>query len=99
VVADNGEGFDPAYHRTLFHRFGGGRNGQPHGSGLGLALVQEIVQSHGGTVTAAGRPGAGADFTVRLPAAPVARSREATADPALAARRYSVDRLARGHKS
>jgi signal transduction histidine kinase len=69
VVADNGEGFDPAYQQSLFHRFVGARDGQPHGSGLGLALVQEIVHSHGGTVTAAGRPGAGADFTVRLPAA------------------------------
>ncbi len=69
VVTDTGDGFDPADRRRIFDRFARGAAGR---HGLGLALVREIVLSHGGTVTAAGRPGRGADFTVRLPAAPPA---------------------------
>ncbi|KUL22431.1 sensor histidine kinase [Actinoplanes awajinensis] len=38
--------------------------------GLGLALLREVVTSHGGTITADGHPGTGATFTVRLPLAP-----------------------------
>ncbi|MFI0483823.1 sensor histidine kinase [Actinomadura sp. 9N215] len=48
-------------------------NGSSNGSsgfGLGLALAREVVDGHGGTISADGRPGAGAVFTVRLPAAP-----------------------------
>jgi two-component system OmpR family sensor kinase len=66
VITDTGDGFDPADRRRIFDRFARGPAGR---TGLGLALVREIVLSHGGTVTAAGRPGQGADFTVRLPAA------------------------------
>jgi len=68
-VRDDGVGLDPRDAERLFTRFvGGSRSG---GLGLGLALVREVVDGHGGTVTADGRPGAGAVFTVRLPAAPV----------------------------
>ncbi|MEU4836057.1 HAMP domain-containing sensor histidine kinase [Streptosporangium sp. NPDC023615] len=67
-VRDDGVGLDPRDAERLFTRFvGGGRSG---GLGLGLALVREVVDGHGGTVTADGRPGAGAVFTVRLPALP-----------------------------
>ncbi|MEV4109535.1 HAMP domain-containing sensor histidine kinase [Nonomuraea sp. NPDC049695] len=61
-VRDDGVGLDPAQAERLFTRFVGG------GFGLGLALVREVVEGHSGTVTADGRPGAGATFTVRLPA-------------------------------
>ncbi|MFG1997730.1 sensor histidine kinase [Spirillospora sp. NPDC048911] len=66
TVQDDGEGLDPRDAERLFTRFVGG----PGGFGLGLALVREVVDGHGGTITADGRPGAGATFTVRLPAAP-----------------------------
>lgn len=62
TVRDDGAGLDPADAERLFTRFVGG------GFGLGLALVREVVHGHDGTITADGRPGAGAVFTIRLPA-------------------------------
>jgi signal transduction histidine kinase len=73
VVEDTGIGFDPAQHSAMFGRFVRGATGEGKRFGLGLALTREVVESHGGTITAAGRPGQGARFTVRLPAAPALR--------------------------
>ncbi|GAB7038993.1 MULTISPECIES: sensor histidine kinase [Catenuloplanes] len=67
-VADTGQGLAPADTERLFHRFHRGTSTRP-GFGIGLALVREVVEKHGGTVRAAGRPGEGATFTVRLPLA------------------------------
>ena len=50
-----------------FYRGAAAVSRQIHGSGLGLALVQQIVAAHGGRVTVASRPGAGSAFTVHLP--------------------------------
>ncbi|TDC41562.1 HAMP domain-containing sensor histidine kinase [Micromonospora sp. KC213] len=68
TVRDTGVGFDPARHPEVFERFARGAGSR--GYGIGLALTREVVESHGGTITAAGRPGRGAHLTVRLPAAP-----------------------------
>jgi signal transduction histidine kinase len=62
TVEDDGVGLDPGDAERLFGRFEG------TGFGLGLALVREVVEGHHGTITADGRPGEGATFTVRLPA-------------------------------
>ncbi|MFC5835157.1 sensor histidine kinase [Nonomuraea insulae] len=62
TVRDDGAGLDPRDAERLFARFEG------TGFGLGLALVREVVDGHHGTITADGRPGGGATFTVRLPA-------------------------------
>ena len=43
------------------------RSERPVGSGLGLAIVKELALAMGGSVEAAGSPGAGAVFTLRLP--------------------------------
>ncbi|MEV4351237.1 HAMP domain-containing sensor histidine kinase [Actinoplanes sp. NPDC049596] len=68
VVADSGDGFDPADAERLFDRFHRGAGAGDRRFGLGLALLKEVVTSHGGSITAEGRPGRGATFTVRLPA-------------------------------
>ncbi|HEX6497485.1 MAG TPA: HAMP domain-containing sensor histidine kinase [Micromonosporaceae bacterium] len=67
TVRDNGEGFDPVDAERIFERFARGRHGDGRRFGLGLALVREVVEGHGGTVTASGATGRGAAFTVRLP--------------------------------
>jgi two-component system OmpR family sensor kinase len=66
LVADTGAGFDPADAERIFDRFHRGP-GAERRFGLGLALLREVVTSHGGTITAQGHPGVGAAFTVRLP--------------------------------
>ena len=40
---------------------------QIHGNGLGLALVKEIAEAHGGAVTAKSEPGRGSEFTIEIP--------------------------------
>ena len=68
-VTDDGTGFDPADRQRIFERFAQSGQPGPHRFGLGLALAREIAADHGGTIRAVGRPGHGATFTVRLPAA------------------------------
>jgi signal transduction histidine kinase len=68
AVVDDGEGFADNDQARLFERFARGTHGGGRRFGLGLALVREVVQAHGGTVAATGRPGQGASFVVRIPA-------------------------------
>ncbi len=68
VVEDDGSGFPVADQELIFERFARGGHGDRRRFGIGLALVREVVQAHGGTVRATGRPGAGATFTLVLPA-------------------------------
>ena len=68
TVADNGIGFDESHGERifeLFHRLHG--RSQYVGTGIGLAVVRKVVENHGGFVTAHGKPGVGAIFTVYLP--------------------------------
>jgi signal transduction histidine kinase/CheY-like chemotaxis protein len=69
TVADTGVGIAADELPLLFERFhrGAGAARSREGTGLGLALVRELVGLHGGTVGATGEPGAGSTFTVRLP--------------------------------
>lgn len=70
-VADSGDGIAPEFLRHLFSRFrqADGTTTRRHGGlGLGLAIAQQLVELHGGAVSAASEgPGHGATFTVRLP--------------------------------
>ncbi|WP_127502704.1 SpoIIE family protein phosphatase [Actinoplanes solisilvae] len=50
-----------------FHRIENAKSRSNEGSGIGLALVKELVELHGGTVTAASTPGEGTTFTIRVP--------------------------------
>jgi signal transduction histidine kinase len=65
-VEDSGPGVDPATRRRLFEPL---ITTKEQGVGLGLALVKKIAERHGGSVAYSDRPGGGARFTVRLPAA------------------------------
>jgi PAS domain S-box-containing protein len=50
-----------------FHRIEGARGRTHEGSGIGLALVQELVKTHGGTVRVESEPGQGSTFIVSIP--------------------------------
>ncbi|MGH8256341.1 MAG: PAS domain-containing protein, partial [Steroidobacteraceae bacterium] len=50
-----------------FHRVEGIQGRTQEGSGIGLALVQELVKLHGGAITATSEPGRGTTFRVTLP--------------------------------
>ncbi|GAA3452167.1 sensor histidine kinase [Dactylosporangium matsuzakiense] len=67
VVSDTGTGFDPADADRIFDRFHRGAGAGERRHGLGLALVQEVVTGHGGTITARSGPGCGAEFAFRIP--------------------------------
>ena len=54
-------------HLRPFYRAAAVVAAQIQGAGLGLSLVQRIVEAHGGAITVRSAPGAGAAFTVRLP--------------------------------
>jgi signal transduction histidine kinase len=67
-VADTGPGIDPADLPHVFERLWRGRvAGSVAGSGIGLAVVRELVAAHGGSVSADATDGGGARFTIRLP--------------------------------
>ncbi|MEI7717873.1 MAG: HAMP domain-containing sensor histidine kinase [Mycobacterium sp.] len=72
-VSDDGEGIDPDVLPTLFNRFSHGATHTTRADresyGIGLALVREIVQAHGGDIRVWSTPGQGATFTMTLPAA------------------------------
>jgi two-component system sensor histidine kinase BaeS len=67
-VADTGPGIAADDLRHVFERLWRGR-ADTEGSGIGLAVVQELVSAHGGTVTADSDGVRGTTVTVRLPAA------------------------------
>ena len=70
-VADRGPGVPKQEQARIFEPFVRGARAQEQairGSGLGLSVVREIVQAHGGSVSVRSGPGKGAAFIVRLPA-------------------------------
>ncbi|GAA0804749.1 sensor histidine kinase [Spirilliplanes yamanashiensis] len=69
-VADTGPGIAADDLPHVFDRLRrGGNSRDVAGSGIGLAVVRELIGAHGGTVTAASREGSGTVITVRLPLA------------------------------
>ena len=67
VVRDNGCGMDPEVQKHLFEPFfTRRRDGQ--GTGLGLSITYQIIEDHGGNITAqSDGPGQGSTFVIRLP--------------------------------
>jgi signal transduction histidine kinase len=73
-VADRGPGIPEQEQSQIFEAFYRGRSAtqnQIHGAGLGLNLVKKIIEAHGGTVEVKSAPDQGAEFILRLPAAPL----------------------------
>jgi len=67
-VADTGPGVPPEEQEQIFERFFRGAAGRKGGgTGIGLAVVKELVQSHDGEIQLESPPGKGARFVVRLP--------------------------------
>ncbi len=64
-VKDNGLGLPPNIESQIFDPF---FSTKPHGIGLGLSVVQTIINNHGGKIKAGNLPEGGAVFTVYLPA-------------------------------
>ncbi|MFG2054945.1 SpoIIE family protein phosphatase [Micromonospora sp. NPDC048930] len=69
-VADSGVGIAPEelpHVFERFHRVSGGRSRTHEGTGIGLALVRELVEMHGGTIEARSVVDEGSTFTVTVP--------------------------------
>jgi signal transduction histidine kinase len=71
-VEDNGPGIPPDELPTLWDRYVRGRTSAP-GTGLGLLIVKEVVEAHGGVVGVESEVGTGSTFWFRLPIATPAR--------------------------
>ena len=73
TIADTGIGVPADEIPRLFerfHRIESARSRSNEGSGIGLALVKELVGLHGSSITAQSAEGAGTRFTIRLPFGP-----------------------------
>jgi PAS domain S-box-containing protein len=69
-VRDDGIGIPPSEQDRLFRRFFRSSLSsalETRGTGLGLFIVKQVAEGHGGSVTAESAPDAGSTFTVRLP--------------------------------
>ncbi len=83
AVEDNGSGVPPSLQSDLFKRFFRGDRGDTDdpsveaGAGLGLAIVQDIMNLHGGSVRYEDAAGGGARFVLRIPLMISARAEQA----------------------
>lgn len=65
VIRDNGTGMDAATQERIFDPF---FTTKPGGTGLGMAIVYQIVRGHEGSISVSSQPGAGTRFVISLPA-------------------------------
>jgi len=67
-VRDHGVGIPPADLGRVFERFHrAGNVGAISGTGIGLAMIRDVVSLHGGTITVESSEGQGSTFTIRVP--------------------------------
>ena len=71
-IQDNGPGIADAVRDRLFEPFVS--HGKENGTGMGLTVVQKIVQDHGGDVTVEQTSGSGTTFRAQIPLAPSAEN-------------------------
>jgi len=84
-VRDRGPGIPEAFKSSIFDKFAQANPGgapQKQGTGLGLNIVKQIVDQHGGTVAYEPAPGGGTVFYFELPRPPVLPVTNATVHPA-----------------
>jgi two-component system OmpR family sensor kinase len=71
TVADNGPGLSEEDQKRIFERFfradPSRQRNSSEGSGLGLSIVDAVMQAHGGKVGVASKPGQGTAFTLFFP--------------------------------
>ena len=65
-VRDTGCGMPEEVRRRVFEPFL--THGKPHGTGLGMAIVQKIVEEHGGRIEVDSAPGRGTTIVLGFPA-------------------------------
>jgi two-component system sensor histidine kinase KdpD len=69
-IGDSGSGIPPEYLEKVFERFFRVPGTPAGGTGLGLAIAKTVVDLHNGSISAANRPGGGAEFVIALPVEP-----------------------------
>lgn len=72
AVSDTGRGIAPQDLPHIFDRYT--KSSDSRGSGLGLAIVKDLVEAHGGQITASSEPGRGTTITFALPVSGPARA-------------------------
>ncbi len=82
-VRDHGPGIEPAQQDSIFERFkkAPSPGEKKEGFGLGLYIVQQLVEAHGGTVQVQSTPGQGSTFTVELPLEPMRPEVDGASEP------------------
>jgi signal transduction histidine kinase len=72
AVKDQGIGMDQKEVKQIFQKFYRTKKAEESGelgTGIGLSIVQQIVEQHGGKIGVTSQPGAGSCFTIVVPAA------------------------------
>jgi signal transduction histidine kinase len=75
AIQDQGIGIDAKEVKQIFHKFYRTKKAEESGeagTGIGLSIVQQIVEQHGGQIEVTSKPGEGSCFTLVLPAAVLA---------------------------